>query len=475
MSRHPVMCGVVVLACFALLAGVVTGQDDAPAFDKYGGWTKLKCEPTGFFSVRKIDDRWWLVTPDGNVFFSTGVCGVYSTGNHCPALGHAPYGKAVADKYAKKEDWAKTTLARLQEWGFNTLGAWSESALFAGQIPWTRILDLGVRGGANWLTGEFPDVFDPKFAATVDAAAEDACGRLKDDPWLVGYFLDNELRWGRDWRAIKPLFADFMALPPTAPGKKALIEFLRSEYADDIEKFRQAWKSDAASFEELASARSLAGRPDGKSQAEAQRVKESFAGIVADRYFQVTTSAVRRYDPNHLVLGVRFSSAGACEAVIRACGKYCDVLSINFYHVGDVLDRLACNFTDGLTTAGWLAEYHRVSTRPVMITEFSFKAMDSGLPNSRGASIPVRTQADRAGCFRSYARACAEKPYMVGYHWFEYIDQPALGRSDGENSNYGLVNEKDEPWETLTAEMKRTNREVYKLHRGSGQAEKKGQ
>lgn len=35
--------------------------------DRFGGWTGKRFEPTGFFRVEK-DDRWWLVTPEGNAF-----------------------------------------------------------------------------------------------------------------------------------------------------------------------------------------------------------------------------------------------------------------------------------------------------------------------------------------------------------------------------------------------------------------------
>ena len=34
----------------------------------------------------------------------------------------------------------------------------------------------------------------------------------------------------------------------------------------------------------------------------------------------------------------------------------------------------------------------------------------------------------------------AKLPYVIGFHWFEWFDEPAEGRKlDGENSNYGLV------------------------------------
>lgn len=42
--------------------------------DKYGGWANgPKLEATGWFRTEKVDGKWWLVDPDGNLFFSIGV------------------------------------------------------------------------------------------------------------------------------------------------------------------------------------------------------------------------------------------------------------------------------------------------------------------------------------------------------------------------------------------------------------------
>ena len=40
--------------------------------DKYGGWKGKKFTATGFFRAEK-EDRWWLVTPEGNAFISLGI------------------------------------------------------------------------------------------------------------------------------------------------------------------------------------------------------------------------------------------------------------------------------------------------------------------------------------------------------------------------------------------------------------------
>jgi hypothetical protein len=57
------------LYLFMLSASIRTACPAAdPALDKYGGLTGIKGEATGFFHTEKIDDRYWLVTPEGNAF-----------------------------------------------------------------------------------------------------------------------------------------------------------------------------------------------------------------------------------------------------------------------------------------------------------------------------------------------------------------------------------------------------------------------
>ena len=70
------------------------------------------------------------------------------------------------------------------------------------------------------------------------------------------------------------------------------------------------------------------------------------------------------------------------------------------------------------------------------------------LPNTKGAGLLVATQAQRAEGYKNYTTKLAPLPGLVGFHWFQWSDQPAEGRgSDGENSNFGLVNKAG----TLTA------------------------
>merc|ERR1711969_353345 len=57
------------------------------------------------------------------------------------------------------------------------------------------LLDMG----ATWtdtVAGLYPDVFSSTWARRVEAIAAREVASRRQNPWLLGYFPDNELNWG---------------------------------------------------------------------------------------------------------------------------------------------------------------------------------------------------------------------------------------------------------------------------------------
>ena len=52
-------------------------------------------------------------------------------------------------------------------------------------------------------------------------------------------------------------------------------------------------------------------------------------------------------------------------------------------------------------------------------------------------------------------------PAFVGCQWFQYYDEPLVGRFDGENYNIGFVSGADTPYWELTESAQQINAEVY--------------
>ena len=441
----------VTLAC--LIAGclaVPVLSADAPAGsterDPYGGWKSLRFESSGFFQVVERDGLWWLVTPEGNAFLSKGVNHVSFSADNAPALGYSPYQRAVQAKYGSQEAWAKAVVERLGGWGFNTLGSWSVPSTFSRNMPYTINLGLATRAGADWLKGAVGDFFSTDFEQKMEAACRELCAPHAKDPWLLGYFTDNELRWGADWRGKESMLELYLRLPEAAAGRKAALDFLKEKYKD-IAALNQAWGTKVARWEDL----------NGHEQ-PAREDQAAWQQAVAQRYFATCKSAIRKADPNHLILGCRFAGLAPDPVLLGLKGSV-DVVSFNNY--------------DQTAPVKTLRHIYELTGRPIMLTEFSFKAKDSGLPNTKGAGRAVATQRDRADAFTGYVHGLIDLPFMVGFHWFEHADEPKEGRFDGENSNYGVVTIEDRPWDTLVQSMTRVNAGLEARHAQSAEKQTK--
>ena len=423
-------------------------------------WSGVEAVATGFFRTQEIDGAWWLIDPEGRGFFVIGTDHANYEGQWCEALGYAPYRRNCEQKYGSIDAWSNSTVSRLLSWGFNAVAARHSSSLRYQGLAHIELLEMGTSfTGAEdicpkttW-TG-FPDVFSPNFSRHCERYAWLRCRPNRDDPWLVGYFIDNELEWyGKSGREIG-LLEETVKKDADHPAKKALLQLLKERYST-VQALNAAWGINLASFEDFL----LLGQPPSVSKAM-EVDGELFLRQIAERYFSIAASAIRKYDPNHLVLGCRFAGR-AQDPVWEMSGTYCDVVSVNCYRMVD-LGRgiLADGFEDAL------AEWYSLARKPLMITEWSFPAMDAGLPCLHGAGQRVPTQADRALAFTVFQELLFSTPFIVGSDFFMWVDDPALGISSTfpEDSNYGLVNERDEPYQELSGAATEVNAQVYPMH-----------
>ncbi len=188
-----------------------------------------------YFRVEQRSAVWWFVGPSGHLMLSAGVDNVSYRGDAIHGTALHPYFERISKLYPTRDAWARAELRRLRAWGFNTLGAWSTPFLWNRGMPYTVILDVAARSGANWLKGVPVDVYSARFEATAQRIAHRECAPRAYDPNLVGYFSDNELRWGPDWRGKQNMLAMYLGLPSTSPGRQRAINFLRKKYSGRIE------------------------------------------------------------------------------------------------------------------------------------------------------------------------------------------------------------------------------------------------
>jgi agarase len=340
---------------------------------------------------------------------------VHPIGETDVTTGRCPFCETVTANYRDTAHWAEKTVERMHDWHFTTAGGWSDvDALGAvgDDIGFTPILHLN--GG--WVAGDVLDWFSPQFAEQVDVVVADQVAPHVDDPDIVGWVLDNEISWGPDWRNDATLLDKFLAMPSGSPGRQA--------------------------------AEAHRGDPSG------------FLRSAAEQFFDVTTTAVRAVDPNHLILGVRAATLATPPEVVEASGDYLDVFTVNS-HIFDpqLLADLHQAWAPVTPYEPNLESYHELSGLPILVSEFAIRADDAGLPNSWPTIyITVATQKDRGTAYRDYVEPLYDAPWVVGHEWFKWVDEPPGGRPvDNEDNNFGLVSLTDEPYDEMLDVMVEVN------------------
>jgi len=409
-------------------------------------------EGDSFFKIIKTNGVFWFKSPEGKLFISKGINCVVPKDN---SVKPGALGYDVTKKYLNLRDWVSDAINRIKGWEFNSIGCWSDENTFISNVPFFVILNISVPGHTHRLC----DVWNPKFESNLDKMAKKRCESLKNAKYLVGYFLDNELPWYGDfgWFTGHPsyLLDIYMTLPSDAEGKKVLVNFFKARYKK-ISEFNKVWQTKFSSFDKILTATKEEMTSHSKM---ADEDREIFSGLVAERFYKVITETIKKYDPNHLILGSRFAG-GAPKSVVENCGKYCDVISVNYYTPSMIIKK---------------SDFDRIHVfsgyKPLLVTEFSYRAMEnnSGNKNTRGAPVTVPLQKDRADGFEKYVNQAMSFPYCVGYHWFQYADQSPEGRTfDGEDCNWGIVDIYDKEYPLLVSRMKTINPTVEEKHKRSG-------
>jgi hypothetical protein len=385
-------------ALVVILIGSLSPPAPAPAATTKG----TPFPATGYFSIGQRGGRSFFVTPTGEPFYSTGVDHVSSDPDTDRVTGLCPYCQTIQSEYPSTAAWATATVAQLRSWGFNSLGAFSDNSTFAGQMPYS--VQLSMASGDDW--------FAPSFVTNADEVAATEVAPLANDPNLIGWYTDSELDWGPNGSDLETQLAHYLALPAGSPG--------------------------------LAVAQKYVGNPNG------------FLYALATRYFQVTTAAIRMYDPHHLILGVKAEAQEIQPQLLRAARPYVDVFSIDDYQllpgVAQLIDQLWPQYLPVTATFGNFEKYVK---RPIMVGEYSFIASTPQTPDTVPGVYPVYPdQTARAAAYTDYIAPLYEHaPWVVGDEWFEYVDEPQGGRFDGENDNFGLVDVENQPYQDLVTQM----------------------
>lgn len=446
--------------------GVGFGKDRT----EFGGSASKRFEATGNFRTHHDGRRWWLVDPAGGAFFSTGPDCVNCDGTTPILPGTArqfawlPKHRSEYAQAIDKRDghsmvnfpkanlirafgknwwnaWRDLTVDLFARHGFNTVANWSDlSFAKASGLPYVVPMpELHVSG--QYLFRNLPDVFDPAYAKACQTWAH-WLEPYRDDPRLLGYFMTNEPHWAFGKHN---LASEILEALPGTHTRKAFAEYLNTKYRGSNQSFATAWQAPGKTIG------SIVGdiwRNAAERSSAAEQDTWAFSKQIVRQWMSCMSDACRTVLPRHLNLGVRWAwiSSDLCYEV----GDYCDVFTINNYAPEPPL--------------ATLSDITARTNKPVMIGEFHHGSTDRGLPSS--GIQAVRNAEARGIAYRRYVELCAAHLSCVGCHYFQYLDQPIMGRFDGENYNIGLLDVCLNPHQEILDAARLTHARLYRVADG---------
>jgi hypothetical protein len=350
----------------------------------------------------------------------------------------------MKEKYSTQENYWNVLYPRLKSWNFTSQFDWDTEPV-ATPLPSIRLMQLS-GPFYNWKTNgiskyklidgvdwhDIPNVFHPDWESFVDNHIKQMTAPFANSPWVIGYQVANEY----DWNTADGAALSAWKRPVLDEAKKAWIDVAKCH--GDIAYFNRAWNTQFADFDAAANTTVI---PVKSPTPAAEAMCWDFQNLVLEKYLKPCKTAINKYTPGHLLLGVRqhvhnvdeYFNTGFWETM----GKYCDVISINYYTT-------FVNPNNGVPTAieNHLRGIHELTKRPVMTSEWH----------------PLGNIADDEEYkkYNYYQKYMASRDYMVGTQFFQY---------DGEEKRkYGVVDMDNVPYPDLERAFKETNPQIQNIH-----------
>jgi len=444
------------------------GQAASSELDRYGGWKGKKFRATGFFRTEK-EDRWWLVTPEGNAFLSFGI-------NHLHMGWWAqPYNREVWRErlgvaQARGPEFArafrKWFMQERHQFGFNTLGVHNSRDVLNAPEPFMPYMQpIAFVDIPHWrqdVRGDnFVDVFSNDFAMHCERMAAEHVASLKDDPYLLGYAMtDCPLFTEEDCRQRPDVIGGgrrkarigwprrLRNLSINSTGKRTYVDCMRLLYGNEIRSFNATYGTTFNSFHELATACNW--RPDTDlSNGNETRDNVEFLKRAVAQYYHSAIGAIRRHDPNHLFFGDKLNgNTDTVDTVLGVTSQYTDVVFYQMYAKYEVQEP-------------GLDRWSKIADKPLLNGDSCYAATTEIMPRPYG---PVADdQQQRAEWTREFFERAFARPDFVGWHYCGMIDAPNLLSSKAGRQHGGLLQIDGTPYKPIQSTLKRSTDRMYQI------------
>ena len=312
-------------------------------------------------SLTTIDGRDWLVDSQGNPFFAHGIT---HASNNSNAFDYTEF---------------STACKRL---GFNAYGYGCPPQL-RGDMPyvesWNHLVPISTYRDTK--SFHFIDIFDPEEQKRLKGEVKANCEKsLRNPENVIGYCWTDLGAWPLNNSTGKNWVNFIRSLPADAPGQRA------------YQEFEKAWDNDGTTSQD-----------------------EAFLRFIAREYFRIVGTANRKYDPDHLIFGDRFSFQTFNPAIAKEMLPYVDAIAIQPYFMESFPQQK-------------LDEIHRCTGKPILLCDFAIRFQDGAKNISAWKLAEDSVAAEKA--YAEYVKAALKTSYILGVFWCNPVDTPkGFGKS----------------------------------------------
>ena len=439
-----------------------------------------------FIHLQNNDGLWWLTDHTGKQFITTGMNHVGEGGVLFNEVNKGWLtGKFGADikgswgglnpRAKNHGGYADMVVKDFKDYSFNTipfhaystpLHLYEERGIY--YVAKIKVQSISLMQMNRAKGARFPDVFSESFRDKLDGLAKKTCEPLREAKYCLGYAyfdmpdLKSVRRWHRqmfpDGGLVYPWVQDMRELTAEAAGKQEWMRILKRNYESAAEAARVYAIDDIASWEDLAQITSWPIKPN-----DVPRVRkdaDDMLTALAKKWYGLHHELIRKYDPNHLLLGDKHdvgydtSVERIPNGVLDAIGKYCDVMMVQYYSF----------YTDQHNAA--LQELHGKTGLPIINGDHSYAFKTPKHTKIKG--LEVESFEGVANEYRRYMKGIMEDhPYMLGWWYCGYIEQWAPAGTKQLGQQCGFFSPFGEPNKALLSVVKQANENASKWHGGA--------
>jgi hypothetical protein len=223
---------------------------------------------------------------------------------------------------------------------------------------------------------------------------------------------------------------------------------MHERYAGDIGRFNRTYGSALASFEALERAAGWRLSVDPSNRAETAD-NMAFLERVVDRYYTVAVRAIRRHDPNHLIVGDKLNgNTDAPDAIVKLAARHMDLIFYQMYGYWEEQKPL-------------LDRWSRLAGKPLFNGDSSYSVPYDQMPDPYGPHC--RDQEERAQRAWEFGANAFARPDFVGWSWCGWMDGLKTQQKDKQHS--GLQDPWGRYYKPVTDALRRVSGNMYEMAR----------